>query len=467
MMKNMIQDTNYTLYTDFYEINMAYIYFKENMHEKKAIFDVFYRKNPFDGGYCVFMGLEKIINIINNWHFSDEQINYLRTLNNYDEDFLNYLKNIKFSGNIFSMQEGEIIFANEPIMRIEANIIEAILLETIILNILNYQVLIATKASKIVSVTNKQLIDFSARRSMETEASLWGNRASYIVGFSATSLLEAGKKFNIPVIGTHAHSFVQAFVDEKKAFATYAKYMDKNSFLVDTYNIKTGIDNAIDLIKEQKINVDSVRIDSGDLAKYAKYIRKKLDDNNLNKIKIIASNDIDENAILDLEAQNAPIDIYGIGTKLASCSGCESIGIVYKMVNFNECDVIKISNSKDKISIPGIKNIYRIKNDNKAQFDLITLHQLNNKNDEVIINQKLLEKENIKINEYRELLKQIYANGKLIYKIPSVDEIKKFHFDVKKEFNNEILRYKKPEEYQVYINEEIYDLRKKLIKERS
>ena len=465
MMKNMYQDINYSLYTDLYELNMAYIYFKENMHEKKAVFDVFYRKNPFDGGFCVFMGLEKIIDVINNWYFSAEQIDYLKSLNQYDDEFLLYLKNLKFSGNIFSMQEGEIIFANEPIMRIEAKIIEAILLETIILNVLNFQVLIATKASKIVSVTNKQLIDFSARRGMETEASLWGNRASYIVGFSGSSLLEAGKKFRIPVFGTHAHSFVQAFCDEKKAFQTYAKYMKNNSFLVDTYNIKTGILNAIELIKEQKIKVNSIRIDSGDLAKYAKYIRKKLDENNLNNIKIIASNDIDENAILDLEAQNAPIDIYGIGTKLASCSGCDSIGIVYKMVNFDSNNVIKISNSKDKISIPGIKNVYRIKDDNIAQFELITLNNL--KNEEVIINQKLLEKENVNIEEYRELLVPIYQRGKLVYQLPTIEEIKKFHNNVKKEFNSEILRYKKPEEYDVFINEDIYNLRNKLIKERS
>ena len=465
MMKNTYQDINYSLYTDLYELNMAYIYFKENMHEKKAVFDIFYRKNPFDGGFCVFMGLEKIIDIIDNWYFSDEQIDYLKSLNYYDDEFLLYLKNLKFSGNIFSMQEGEIIFANEPIMRVEAKMIEAILLETIILNVLNFQVLIATKASKIVSVTNKKLIDFSARRGMETESSLWGNRASYIVGFSGSSLLEAGKKFRIPVFGTHAHSFVLAFCDEKKAFQTYAKYMKNNSFLVDTYNIKTGILNAIELIKEQKIKVNSIRIDSGDLAKYAKYIRKKLDENNLNDIKIIASNDIDENAILDLEAQNAPIDIYGIGTKLASCSGCDSIGIVYKMVNFDYNDVIKISNSKDKISIPGIKNVYRIKDNNIAQFDLITLNDL--KNEEVIINQKLLEKENVNIDEYRELLLPIYKSGKLVYQTPTIEEIKKFHNNVKKEFNSEILRYKKPEEYDVFINEDVYNLRNKLIKERS
>ena len=332
----MYKDDSLTLHTDLYQINMMQVYFNQGIHNKKAVFEVYFRQLPFKNGFAVFAGLERIVNYLENLTFSETDIAYLKELG-YPEDFLDYLANLKLELTINSALEGDLVFANEPIFQVEGPLAQCQLVETALLNILNYQILIATKAARIRSVIeDAPLLEFGPRRAQEMDAAIWGTRAAVIGGADATSNVRAGKIFGIPVSGTHAHALVQAYGNDYDAFKAYASTHKDCVFLVDTYDtLKIGVPNAIRVAKElgDKINFLGVRLDSGDLAYLSKQVRKQLDAAGFPDAKIYASNDLDENTILNLKMQKAKIDVWGVGTKLITAYDQPALGAVYKIVS--------------------------------------------------------------------------------------------------------------------------------------
>ncbi len=355
-MKRKYADDSLALHTDLYEINMVQSYWQDGIHNKRAVFDVYFRDMPFGNGYAIFAGLEKIIDYIQNFKFTDDDLAYLRELG-YQDDFIEYLKTLRFTGNIRSVVEGEIVFNHEPLIRVEATLAEAQLIETALLNIVNYQTLIATKASRIKQVVgNEPIAEFGARRAQEMDAAIWGARAAVIGGCGSTSNVRAGKLFGIPVSGTMAHAMIQVYHDEYEAFRKYATVHKDCIFLVDTYDtLKSGVPNAIRVAKElgDQINFIGIRIDSGDLTYLSKAARKMLDDAGFPDAKIFASNDLDELTILNLKSQGAQIDSWGVGTKLITAYDQPALGAVYKLVAIEEngqlVDTIKISGNNGYI----------------------------------------------------------------------------------------------------------------------
>ena len=375
------------LHTDLYQINMGYAYFKDGIHERKSYFDVYFRKIPFGGGYAVFAGLEKVVEYLNSFEFTDSDIEYLAGLG-YEDDYLQYLKQMKFTGSIRSVREGEIVFGNEPLIRVEAPLIQAQIIETAILNIVNYQILIATKAARIKHLCpNEPCMEFGTRRAHEFDAAVWGARAAIIGGFDSTSNVKAAKLFGIPCSGTHAHSFVQAYENEKVAFKKYAAAHKDCYFLVDTYDtLRSGIPTAIEVADElkDKINFLGIRLDSGDIAYLSKEARKMLDAAGYPNAKVVASNDLDEATITHLKQEGARIDAWGIGTKLITAYDNPALGAVYKLAcledeNGNMVDRLKVSENPAKLTIPGIKRVYRIinKENGMAAGDYIALESEN------------------------------------------------------------------------------------------
>ena len=315
-------DDSLALHTDAYQLSMMQTYFKKGIHERKAVYEMYFRKMPFKNGYAVFAGLERLVEYLKGLHFSESDIAYLRETGEFDEDFMDYLKDWRFKATVRAPREGEVVFNNEPILQVEGSVFDAQLVETPLLNIVNYQTLIATKASRIRSVVGDQtLMEFGTRRAQEMDAALWGTRAAYIGGFNATSNVRAGKLFGIPISGTHAHSLVQVYRNDYEAFKAYAETHKDVVFLVDTYDtLRSGVPSAIRVAKEMgdKINFIGVRIDSGDLAYVSKGVRKMLDEAGFPDAKIVASNDLDEETITSLKLQGAKIDTWGIGTKLTN-----------------------------------------------------------------------------------------------------------------------------------------------------
>ena len=476
-MKNNYKDDSLTLHTDLYQINMGETYWDDNIHNKKAVFEVFFRKLPFRNGYAVFAGLERVIQYLNDFRFSQSDIDYLREELGYKDDYLDYLSTLQFTGTVRSMREGELVFANEPILRIEAPLIEAQLVETAILNIVNYQTLIATKASRIKQVIGEQVaMEFGTRRAQEMDAAVWGTRAAYIGGFSATSNVRAGKMFGIPVAGTHAHAMIQAYRDEYIAFHKYANRHKDCVFLVDTYDtLKSGVPNAIKVAKElgDKINFKGIRLDSGDLAYLSKEARKMLDKAGFKDTKIIASNDLDEETIVNLKAQGAKIDIWGIGTKLITAYDQPALGAVYKLVSIedeagNMVDTIKISGNPEKVSTPGLKRVYRIINhsNNKSEGDYITLeHEQPQEEDHL----KMFHPVHTFISKFvsnfeaRELHATIFNEGKLVYTSPTLQSIQDFAESNLNLLWDEYKRTKMPEEYPVDLSQKCWDNKMKHI----
>ena len=371
--------------TDFYQLTMMNGYFKSNIHEDILVFDMFFRKNPSGGGYTIIAGIEQVIDYIENLHFSEKDIDYLRSLNMFEEDFLNYLKDFKFTGEIYAVREGTILFPNEPIVRVKAPAIQSQLIETAILNMVNFQSLIATKASRVCcSANGDPVMEFGLRRAQGPDAGLYGARAAIIGGCVGTSNVLAGQKFDVNILGTHAHSWVQKFPTEIEAFRAYANaYPDKTMLLIDTYNtLESGLPNAIkvfDELRAKGYEALGVRIDSGDLEYISKEVRKMLDESGYPNVKITASNDLDEYAITTLKSQGARIDIWGVGTKLITSSDSPSLGGVYKLSAATEKNElipkIKLSEDPQKINNPGYKKIVRIynKTTHKAEADLIML----------------------------------------------------------------------------------------------
>ncbi|UXS68634.1 nicotinate phosphoribosyltransferase [Staphylococcus chromogenes] len=455
-------DDSLMLHNDLYQINMAESYWNDGIHERTAVFDLYFRKMPFESGYAVFNGLKRAIDFIENFHFTDTDIAYLKDIG-YQEDFLDYLKQLKFTGHIRAMQEGELCFGNEPLMRVEAPLIQAQLVETALLNIINFQTLITTKASRIKQVAPQDtLMEFGTRRAHELDAAVWGARAAIIGGFDSTSNVRAGKLFNIPVSGTHAHAFVQTYGDEYIAFKKYAERHKNCVFLVDTFHtLKSGVPNAIRVAKElsNQINFIGIRLDSGDIAYLSKEARKMLDEAGFPDAKIIASNDLDEETISSLKAQGAAVDSWGVGTKLITAYQQPALGAVYKMVavedeNGELVDRIKLSNNAEKVTTPGKKRVYRIINTktNKSEGDYIALENENPQDEKKLKMFHPIHTYKMKyIKNFKaiDLHQDIFINGKCVYELPNEAASQRFLQDNLELLWEENKRYLNPEEYPV------------------
>ncbi|URZ88151.1 nicotinate phosphoribosyltransferase [Floricoccus penangensis] len=470
------RDDSLTLHTDLYQINMMQTYFEMGISEKKAVFEVYFRNMPFDNGYAVFAGLERVIDYLNNLKFTDSDIEYLRSLD-YPEDFLTYLKNMEFTCNVNSAREGDLVFANEPIFQVEGPIAQCQLIETAVLNIINFQTLIATKAARVKAVIGDDpLLEFGTRRAQEMDAALWGARAAVIGGADATSNVRAGKLFGIPISGTHAHSLVQAYGNDHDAFTAYAKTHKDCVFLVDTFDtLKIGVPAAIQVAREMgdKINFLGVRIDSGDMAYISKKVREQLDEAGFPDAKIYASNDLDENTILNLKMQHAKIDVWGVGTKLITSYDQPALGAVYKLVSFEDengqmTDRIKLSNNAEKVSTPGKKQVWRITSraKGKSEGDYITEFDEDVSSlDEIYMFHPTYTYINKVVKDFDAvpLLIPIYEDGKLVYKIPSLKEVKEYATHELDQLWDEYKRLLNPQDYPVDLSKEVWDNKMKLI----
>ncbi len=469
---NMYSDDSLVLHTDAYQINMIYTYWKQGIDQKPVVFEAYFRKMPFNNGYVIFSGLERIVKILNQLKFTDDDIDYLQSLDLYDTEFLTYLKNWHLTATIRSAYEGEVMFNNEPLLQVEGPLVDAQLLETLLLNIINFQTLIATKAARIASVTNGDpLLEFGTRRAQELDAALWGTRAAFIGGFDATSNVRAGKLFNIPISGTHAHALVQAYHNDYDAFHAYAATHKNVVFLVDTFDtLKSGVPNAIKVAREfgDKINFQGVRIDSGDMAYLSKKVRIMLDEAGFTNAKIYASNDLDENTILNLKNQGAKIDVWGIGTKLITAYDQPALGAVYKMVSIDGDDTIKLSNNVEKISTPGKKQVWRITDskDGKSEGDYLTFDDENPSQLETLHmfdpNHPVISK-NIKNFDAQPMLHDIFVEGDLIYDLPDITTIKSYAKHSLNDLWDEYKRILNPETYPVDLSQKLYDAKMNLI----
>lgn len=474
---------NLTLLTDLYQLTMMQGYFK-NPTDQVVVFDMFYRKNPCNGGYAIAAGLEQVIEYIKNLHFSYEDIEYLKSLNIFDTDFLEYLRSFHFTGDIYAIPEGTVVFPREPLLKVIAPIMEAQLIETAILNIINHQSLIATKAARVVySARGDGIMEFGLRRAQGPDAGIYGARAAVIAGCIGTSNVLTGAMFDVPVLGTHAHSWIMSFPDEYTAFKTYADmYPDACILLVDTYDtLKSGVPNAIRVfteMREQGIKPKKygVRLDSGDLAYLSKKVYKMLAEAGFEDATISASSDLDEYLIDSLKTQGAKINSWGVGTNLITCKDNPAFGGVYKLAAIkNKGDdtfvpKIKLSENTEKITNPGNKTIYRIydKDTGKIRADLICLaDEIFDENKDMIIFDPIetWKKTKIRGGTYtlRELLKPVFIKGECVYQSPSVMEIRDYCTGEKATLWDETLRLVNPHEVYVDLSDKLYKIKSELL----
>lgn len=470
---------NLALLSDFYEFTMSNGFFAKNMTNGIAYFDVFFRKIPDNGGYAIFAGLEQIINYIKNLHFENEDIEYLRNTNKFTNKFLDYLYNFKFTGDIWAVPEGTVVFPNEPLITIRAPIIEAQILETYFLLVINHQSLIATKSSRIVySAKGRPVMEFGARRSHGESAAILGARAAMIGGCVGTSCTLTSKLFNVPALGTMAHSFVQSFDSEYDAFKAYAEiYPDDCTLLIDTYDtLNSGIVNAIKVFNEvllpKGFRPKGVRLDSGDLAYLSKRVRKILDEAGFPDCKICVSNSLDETLITSLFDQGAQIDSFGVGENLITAKSDPVFGCVYKLVAIEDdgkiTPKIKISENSAKITNPSFKKVYRFydKDTFKALADVVALYNEKIPDDKYSIfdpqepwKEKILENYIVK-----PIQKEIFKNGELVYTSPSLSEICRYAKEELDTLWPEIRRLKNPHKYYVDLSEKLWNLKNEMLK---
>lgn len=474
---------NITLMMDYYELTMSYNYFKLGLKDQIVYFDMFYRKNPDEGGYVLFTGLEQLVECIENLHFSQGDLDYLYSTGKFDQEFLDYLKNLKFTGSLWSVQEGCPVFPNEPLITVRAPIIEAQILETFLLVTINHQSLIATKANRIVrQAKGRTVFEFGARRAQGYDGANYGARAAYIGGADGTATVSAGKMFNIPVVGTMAHSFVQLFDSEYEAFKAYAMtYPDNCILLVDTYDtLKSGIPNAIrvaeEVLQPMGKRLAGIRLDSGDIAYLTKKARMMLDVANMTDCKITASNSLDEYLIRSLLDQGAEVDSFGVGENMIVSKSAPVFGGVYKLVavekNGEITPKIKISENTEKISNPGYKRLYRLYENEtgKAIADLIANYDevIDGENDVTIYHQSNMWKfKTIKKGTYHveELQKPIYEDGKLVYDLPDIESIRTYSKEMQKLQWDEIYRLEYPHIYYVDLTKKLLQTKMKLLEE--
>ena len=480
-------ERNFTLLTDFYELTMMQGYLKSGKHQEKVIFDMFYRKNPCGNGFAICCGLEQVVEYIRNLNFNEEDIDYLRSLGTFDEDFIEYLRGFHFTGDIYAIPEGTVVFPKEPLIKVIAPVIEAQLVETAILNLVNHQSLIATKAYRVVHAAQGDgVMEFGLRRAQGPDAGIYGARAAVIAGCIGTSNVYAGQKFHMPVLGTHAHSWIMSFPTELEAFGAYARLYPNNCILlVDTYDtLKSGVKNAIlcyDAMKEEGITLKrfGIRLDSGDLAYLSKKARKMLDEAGYPDAIISASNDLDENLIASLKAQGACITSWGVGTNLITSESQPSFGGVYKLAATYSDDgkwvpKIKLSENSEKITNPGNKQIYRIieKDSGKVFADYIALEDetFSEKEDLVLFDPiDTWKKSTLKGGSYemRPLLVPIFLGGKLVYNCPSVEEIKAHCKREQESLWEECRRLTNPHAVHVDLSDKLYEMKKGLLAQYS
>ncbi|MBR4762850.1 MAG: nicotinate phosphoribosyltransferase [Lachnospiraceae bacterium] len=474
---------NLTLLTDLYELTMMQGYFKHKDENKNVIFDAFFRTNPFGGGYSIMCGIEQLVNYVKELHFSDGDIEYLRSIGIFDEDFLNYLANFHFTGSIYAIPEGALMFPREPMVKVIAPIMEAQLVETAILNIINHQSLIATKAARICyAAQGDGIMEFGLRRAQGPDAGTYGARAAVIAGCVGTSNVLCGELFKVPVRGTHAHSWIMSFEDELTAFKTYADmYPTACILLVDTYDtLKSGVPNAIktfQYLRDKGIELKGygIRLDSGDLAYLSKKARKMLDAAGFEDAVISASNDLDENLISSLKAQGATIRSWGVGTHLITAKDNPSFGGVYKLAAIQQDDgsylpKIKVSENTEKVTNPGNKKIYRVyeKVTGKLIADLICLDEEVFSEDDPLTLFDPIEpwkKTKLKPGEYtlRELMVPLFIDGKCVYESRETMDIRDYCLKEQDTLWEESRRLVNPHQIYVDLSRKLYDTKNDLL----
>ena len=469
------------LITDFYEFTMSNGYLLKNMNDI-AYFDIFFRNIPDKGGYAIVAGLEQIIEFIENLKFDEEDIEFLRSKKIFSEQFLNYLKDFKFSGDIWAIPEGTVVFPGEPLVTIKAPMIEAQLLETVLLLMINHQSLIATKTNRIVKEAGgRPVMEFGARRAHGTSAAIYGARAAIIGGAVGTACTLTAKKFNIPASGTMAHSWVQSFDSEYEAFKTYAEIYPKGcTLLVDTYNtLESGVPNAIkvfdEVLKPQGIRPVAVRLDSGDLAYLSKKVRIMLDKAGYEDCKICVTNSLDEYLISSLIKQGAKVDLFGVGENLITAKSDAVFGGVYKLAaiekNGKIIPKIKISENVDKITNPSFKKVYRFysKNTNYALADVVALadEKINENEYEIFDPQAPWKKKTLSNYYVRPLAEKIYDGGNLVYKSPTLSEIAEYKKNQLNTIWEEVKRLDNPQKYYVDLSKKLWDLKDNMLKNKK
>ena len=476
----MIKDQNLTMLTDFYELTMANGYFQSgSVGEGIAYFDMFYRNVPDGGGYAIMAGLEPLIDYLKGLHFTDEDIEYLRSKNLFCEEFLEYLRNFKFSCDVWSVPEGTPVFPHEPILTVRGPVMQAQFIETMILLLINHQSLIATKASRIVrAAKGKPVLELGTRRAHGTAAAVYGARAAYIGGCAGTACAIADREYGIPAVGTMAHSWVQMYDSEYEAFKKYAEiYPDNCTLLVDTFNVlKSGVPNAIKVFKEMKPNKMAIRIDSGDVAYLTKKARKMLDDAGLQECEITVSNSLDEYIIRDVILEGAKIDSFGVGERLITAKSQPVFGGVYKLIALEKDGVIipkiKISENIEKITNPGFKTLYRLydKDNHKALADVMTLdgETIPEVDGYEIFDPNAIWKKKKLSNFYAKNIRvQIFDKGECVYECPSIEEVKAYCKEQMDTLWDETLRFENPQTYYVDLSKKLWDMKSQLLEEMS
>ncbi|MBU1822358.1 MAG: nicotinate phosphoribosyltransferase [Bacteroidetes bacterium] len=480
-MINQLYDTSLSLLTDLYQLTMAYGYWKSGKAEQEAVFNLYFRKNPFGGGFTIACGLSSVISYLNEYRLSEEEVAYLGTLTGsdglplFERDFLDYLKNLKFTCDVEAMPEGTVAFPNEPLLRIRGPILQCQLLETPLLNLINFQSLIATKAARMRLVAPEDvLLEFGLRRAQGPDGGMTASRAAYIGGFDATSNVLAGKLYGIPVKGTHAHSWVMSFDSELESFETYARYMPNNTtLLVDTYDTVQGVKNAITVgkqLRESGHDLAGIRLDSGDLAYLSIEARKLLDEAGFEKTAIVASNDLDEYIMASLKTQGARITIWGVGTKLVTAYDQPALGGVYKLAALrNEAGAweytLKLSEQTIKISTPGIQQVRRFTQGGGFVGDMIF-----NMEDEVPAVATMIDPYDFTKQRtfdlhyyYEDLLRPIFRDGKQVYENPSIEESKARVQQQLAHLHEGTKRFVNPHTYPVGLEKNLFDTKTNLI----
>ena len=477
-----LKNKNMTMLTDFYELTMSQAYFNQGMQDTIVYFDLFFRRVPDGGGYAIMAGLEQAIDYIENLHFDQEDIEFLRSTRNFTEDFLDYLADFSFACDVWAIQEGTPIFQGEPILKVRGPIIQAQMIETMLLLTINHQSLIATKSSRIVNqAQGRSVMEFGARRAQGSDASVLGARAAYIGGVDSTSCTLAGEVFGIPLSGTMAHSFVQLYENEYEAFKSYAEsYPDNTVLLIDTYNVlESGLPNAIRVAKEVLIpqgkRLKGVRLDSGDITYLSVECRRILDEAGLDDCKIVVSNSLDEHIIREVLIQGAKIDAFGVGERLITSKSEPVFGGVYKLSAVESADGtvnprMKVSESVSKITNPGSKSLYRFidKKTGKAVADLITLQEEYINPDhpyELFDPEATWKRQTVRDYELVELLVPVFEGGKLVYDLPTIEEIRAHSKEQMKTLWPSVTRLENPHIYYVDLSQRLWELKHQILRD--
>ena len=468
---------------DFYELTMANGYFQNGLKDKTAYFDMFFRKVPDNGGFAIMAGVEQLIQYLKSLKFNDEDIEYLRNKKLFCEDFLQYLKNFKFSCDVWAVPEGTPIFPNEPIVTVRGPVIEAQFIETMVLLTINHQSLIATKANRIVrAAKGRDVMEFGSRRAQGYDGAIFGARAAFIGGCIGTACTIAEQDFDIPAIGTMAHSWIQMFPSELEAFRTYARtYPDSCTFLVDTYNVlKSGVPNAIKVFEEEVVprgfRPKGIRIDSGDITYLSKEARRMLDEAGFTDCKIVASNSLDEYIIRDILMQGANVDLFGVGERLITSKTEPVFGGVYKLAAIMEdgeiIPKIKLSENVGKITNPGFKAVWRLFNrdSGKAIADVITLEDEvidDNGSYELFDPEYTWKRKTVAHFYARKLLVKIFENGNCVYESPDLKTIKDYCKEQIDTLWDEVLRFENPHGYYIDLSKQLWEIKERLLADYS